>query len=221
MADHEPPSATPPPRKRRRPAKSCEQCRSRKIRCDQEVPCGPCVRARSSLLCSYSPAVPGNQSSADRSHSVSNPPLTSNPALPPITRTPQSQLPDLDAEIRVAEPDQTRSSLQPPSLLSQHDQTIRDLQQRLQRLEEQLSSRELNHASTVPDPGLAQAVRDLNNRVLRAEQQLSESPHGPQPAPPATSRGSSIPATLPRLRIAPDKTKLFGQSHWVHTAEKV
>ncbi|KAL4805124.1 hypothetical protein BDV18DRAFT_161521 [Aspergillus unguis] len=29
------------PRKRRRPAQSCEQCRLRKVRCDRNIPCGP------------------------------------------------------------------------------------------------------------------------------------------------------------------------------------
>lgn len=33
--------------------------------------------------------------------------------------------------------------------------------------------------------------------------------------------GWAIQATLPRLRVTPDKTKLFGPSHWLHTAEKV
>ncbi|OIW31997.1 hypothetical protein CONLIGDRAFT_551082, partial [Coniochaeta ligniaria NRRL 30616] len=33
-------------RKRNRPAKSCLQCRQRKIRCDQKHPCGSCVRSK-------------------------------------------------------------------------------------------------------------------------------------------------------------------------------
>lgn len=41
------------PRKRRRPALSCEQCRRRKVRCDREVPCGPCTKAHPSLECLY------------------------------------------------------------------------------------------------------------------------------------------------------------------------
>lgn len=43
------------PRKRRRPALSCEQCRQRKVRCDRGFPCRPCLRARHVLPCSYSP----------------------------------------------------------------------------------------------------------------------------------------------------------------------
>ncbi|KAJ5090868.1 hypothetical protein N7532_009552 [Penicillium argentinense] len=41
------------PRKRRRPALSCEQCRRRKVRCDREMPCGPCKKAYGSMDCSY------------------------------------------------------------------------------------------------------------------------------------------------------------------------
>ncbi|KAL1981213.1 hypothetical protein VTN96DRAFT_2965 [Rasamsonia emersonii] len=209
MADQLP--SVTPPRKRRRPAKSCEQCRRRKIRCDQAVPCGPCVRSRSSLTCSYRSSfeIP------DPSHVVSNTPV------PAPVRTPQSHPSQVEAEVRTTDRD-LRSSLQgySPSLVSHsnHERTIQDLRQRLQRLEERLSSNEINH--TPADPGLAQAVRDLSNRVLRAEQQLSGS-HAVQPGPAQTTTAdSSIPSSLPRLRISPDKTKLFGQSHWLHTAEK-
>lgn len=50
------PSISPPesnPRKRRRPALSCEQCRRRKVRCDREMPCGPCSKAHPELECEY------------------------------------------------------------------------------------------------------------------------------------------------------------------------
>jgi hypothetical protein len=44
----------PPPRKRRRPALSCEQCRRRKIKCDRTYPCGQCSQSKTAS-CSYSP----------------------------------------------------------------------------------------------------------------------------------------------------------------------
>jgi hypothetical protein len=53
----EPPSSTAPiapPRKRRRPALSCEQCRRRKIKCDRTYPCGQCLQSKTAS-CSYSP----------------------------------------------------------------------------------------------------------------------------------------------------------------------
>lgn len=50
----EPIASTAPPRKRRRPALSCEQCRRRKIKCDRTYPCGQCSQSKS-VSCSYSP----------------------------------------------------------------------------------------------------------------------------------------------------------------------
>ena len=42
-------------KRRRRPAKSCDACRARKVRCDQKMPCSPCTKARSAPRCIYGP----------------------------------------------------------------------------------------------------------------------------------------------------------------------
>ncbi|KAK4081149.1 transcriptional regulator family: Fungal Specific TF [Trichoderma aggressivum f. europaeum] len=42
-----------PPRKRRRPAVACVECRRRKVKCDRAKPCGPCYQ--SALTCFYRP----------------------------------------------------------------------------------------------------------------------------------------------------------------------
>ncbi|KKP04592.1 hypothetical protein THAR02_03282 [Trichoderma harzianum] len=42
-----------PPRKRRRPAVACVECRRRKVKCDRAKPCGPCYQ--SALTCYYRP----------------------------------------------------------------------------------------------------------------------------------------------------------------------
>ncbi|KAI0597512.1 hypothetical protein F4775DRAFT_559479 [Biscogniauxia sp. FL1348] len=39
-------------RRRRRPILACEPCRRKKIKCDHNIPCGPCTRSRTSY-CSY------------------------------------------------------------------------------------------------------------------------------------------------------------------------
>ncbi|KAF4125401.1 Fungal trans [Geosmithia morbida] len=44
-----------PPKKRRRPALSCEQCRRRKIRCDRNLPCNHCVKSGAGTACRYIP----------------------------------------------------------------------------------------------------------------------------------------------------------------------
>ena len=51
--------ATPPPRKRRRPALSCAECRRRKIKCDRNVPCSQCTLSKSPT-CTYSGDSPRN-----------------------------------------------------------------------------------------------------------------------------------------------------------------
>jgi len=43
-----------PPRKRRRPALSCAECRRRKIKCDRNIPCRQCTQSKSAT-CTYSP----------------------------------------------------------------------------------------------------------------------------------------------------------------------
>lgn len=62
----EPAKSSTPPRKRRRPALSCEQCRKRKIKCDREYPCGQCQQSKTAT-CSYSPdSVPPASSHVDK-----------------------------------------------------------------------------------------------------------------------------------------------------------
>lgn len=43
-------------------------------------------------------------------------------------------------------------------------------------------------------------------------------PHSP---PTTSQQGPSIAPPIPHVRQVPGKTKLFGQTHWVHIAEKV
>jgi hypothetical protein len=47
-----------PPRKRRRPALSCVECRRRKIKCDRNVPCTQCTQSKSAS-CTYKDGYPG------------------------------------------------------------------------------------------------------------------------------------------------------------------
>ncbi|KGO37823.1 Transcription factor, fungi [Penicillium expansum] len=181
-----------PPRKRRRPPKSCDPCRRRKVRCDREFPCGP--------FAASSPSGGGfSQFTAPSVLEGQTPP---SQAVDPLTQshppasTSQSQLQDQDKD---------------------QNKIIQDLQRRLRRLEEQLPGPPPSQTTTDPNPTVSQtqALRHLQDRVLRAEEQLSDAAR-----PSLLVNGWAIPATPPRLRVAPDKTKLFGPSHWLHTAEK-
>ncbi|KAJ5517395.1 hypothetical protein N7527_008955 [Penicillium freii] len=198
---------TSPPRKRRRPPKSCDPCRCRKVRCDRKFPCGQCERARTSLRCYYTPTVTASSpSGGDISHLAApsvregdSPP--SRPVDPP----------------RQSRPPAPTSQLLPPDQDQSQNKIIQDLQRRLRRLEEQLPYPPPSRATTGPNPDVsqAQALRHLHDRVLVTEEQCSDFSQ-----PSNLVNGWAIPATLPRLRVTPDKTKVFGPSHWLHTAEK-
>ncbi|KAL4793759.1 hypothetical protein BDV19DRAFT_399929 [Aspergillus venezuelensis] len=138
------------PRKRRRPAKACEQCRQRKVRCDLKLPCGPCMRAKSSLNCSYKDAPPGIQRHEHRVPSCSSGPR-----------------------------EQARTVLTPSSLAdgTPNDglhQAVRDMQARLNSLEKQanLDSRERDN-----NLSLQEELRALTTRVQTIEGQLTTNSH--------------------------------------------
>lgn len=200
IEDHRSPSARPP-RKRRRPAKACDPCRRRKVRCDQELPCNQCVRAKAPLQCFYIPNVAVN-----------------SPSIAAVSLSGAEQTLgapthfDLQAQTRPKDPTQVAQYSEP----QQQREIIHDLQRRLRHLEEQLSSPSQSVGQAASNPSVSQSQRHLQGRILGAEQQISDPTRGN-----TLGNGCAIPATLPRLRITAEKTKLFGPSHWLHTAEKV
>lgn len=197
-----------PPRKRRRQPKSCDQCRRRKLRCDREFPCGQCERARTSLQCFYTPAFTASSpSGGDDSHFTAS--------CVPESHTAPSQAVDPQTQSR---PHAPVSQSLPPVQDQAQNKIIQDLQHRLRRLEEHLPGSPSSRAPTSSNPVVSQteALRHLHDQVVEVEEQLSD-----VVSPNPSINGWAIPATLPRLRVAPDKTKLFGPSHWLHTAEKV
>ncbi|KAI2865814.1 transcriptional regulator family: Fungal Specific TF [Aspergillus niger] len=209
---HTAPMADTEPRKRRRPAKSCEQCRQRKVRCDRNVPCGPCTRARSSLGCSYR-----------RDSRFSTP--TDHQASPIISREPQRNA--RSYPLPSGMPEGSTGSLgetlhieprcgSKECISSQLGSTIRDLQLRLQRLEERLTDTDIVRPSA-PEPDIQQALRELCDKVQRLEQRLLSCTDSPQ----APKGELSIAATPPRLHTSSRKMKLFGPTHYMHTMDKL
>lgn len=170
------PAASPlPKRRRRRPARSCEQCRRRKIRCDQDQPCAGCVRAREPMQCTYRDGSPVDTSALSRK---------TNELAPVVSRsrtqseTSQSSRPALGRGLVVGYPRDQPAHEQPP----------------------------------------AQQKKDKPSAPERENHSSYQSHHS---APLVLSSSSSITPVTPRLRNVPEKTKLFGQTHWLHTAEKV
>lgn len=117
-------------------------------------------------------------------------------------------------------PHPAQSTLIPNSLgEDEHGSSVRDLQRHLQRLEERLSSREINLASSVGhDPALDQALHDLTEKVQRIEGHLaSHSVRGDI----HEDSGLSIPEVPSRLHVSANKMKLLGPTHWIHKVDQV
>lgn len=199
------------PRKRRRPAKSCDQCRTRKVRCDLNHPCGPCQRARSDLACSYREGV------RDAQHS----PTTNDLIVPQSNleeiRSPNDRVALLPPEtrVRILSPEQ-----EAPLVTGRSEEpTLKDLHERLAFLENQLPS--LRQTTGNQQQPLENS-QNLLGRIKSLEEQICSLDSNIQHK--SLHRGSTdlvIPPITPRLRAVPQKTKLYGPTHWLHTAEHV
>ncbi|CAG8260915.1 unnamed protein product [Penicillium nalgiovense] len=66
-------SQSRPTQRRRRPPLSCTACRKRKLKCDRSLPCGQCVRSKTTAQCVFVGAQPGIVS--DSSQRMSPPQL--------------------------------------------------------------------------------------------------------------------------------------------------
>ncbi|BCR83248.1 uncharacterized protein ACHE_10650A [Aspergillus chevalieri] len=176
------------PRKRRRPALSCVQCRQRKVRCDRAFPCGPCTRARHPIPCSY-----GEQDGIESIQSIHS-----------SSQTAWDMSHYSDVNVAGDEPGDQAAR---PSLPL--EQMVQNLQHRVQRLEQVVSlNRDTEHS--VHDRGLSQSLYDLGNRVSNIEQQLTRDKAG------VGGQDTFIPAATLRLKTSPEKTKVAGQSHWTN-----
>lgn len=66
-----------------------------------------------------------------------------------------------------------------------------------------------------------EAIRRLEERVRQLEDEAYEAPEHDVVNSSSGEGGLTITRTKPRLRFTRDKVKMFNESHWVHTAEKV
>ncbi|KAI0018891.1 hypothetical protein F4780DRAFT_474900 [Xylariomycetidae sp. FL0641] len=184
----------PVPRKRRRLAKSCEPCRSRKIRCDRGFPCKPCKRSRAALSCCYKPDGFGPVVSS-----------RSDEARGPASRGGDQAS---SRESHQSSAEEHPSQRHPPTSWNGAGQRHDAGEPRLP-----VPGSELRRAPA------ATASDDLADRVARLERLLTS----PKEEDPARGRDSALSVTLPRphLRLEHEKTRLFGQSHWLHSLEHV
>ncbi|KAI3318998.1 hypothetical protein HD806DRAFT_525894 [Xylariaceae sp. AK1471] len=183
--------------RRRRPTKSCEPCRARKVKCDRGLPCKPCLRSRASLLCTYK-----------------------SEHLPTSSRSPNDSLspqPDTVQEAGVLSdtPEASQSgnalgSLDHPHTSRAHDEATARISYQISTYEDacQISEDQLRKNSD---------LRDLETRLSKVEQCLVGSSSESRP-----SDKSELQIKLPRphLRAEHEKTRLFGKTHWIHSLDQ-
>ncbi|KAL2851886.1 fungal-specific transcription factor domain-containing protein [Aspergillus pseudoustus] len=190
-------------RKRRRPAKACEPCRQRKVRCDLKQPCGPCTRSKSSVNCSYrDEAALSKQEGQFR--------VQRRPAVPP---PPQPG--------GIGPPDLTPSSIGGETATPNDDlrQTVRELQERLDGLEARVTRGETRKVSSTQNSRLENDVRALTDRLQTVQNQLTSSSSAATVV--SASDRTAIRAIAPHLRHSARKVKFLGPSHWCHKVDKL
>lgn len=207
-----------PARKRRRPAVSCVECRRRKIKCDRKIPCTQCLQSRRAS-CAYKNGYPRTTSSntakasstASPPHPQPQPQRSIDHLSPPGLIVPLLQdVPGLESE------NSSKPSSSPPKSIPLYndshststattlcsssagspeelsDQNVKDLLDRVRKLEETVSPGNLESAWT-------SFSEDRNPRFF----------------------GQSTRLPAPELRGSVSKTRLFGQSHWMSSFEHV
>ncbi|KAI3334662.1 fungal-specific transcription factor domain-containing protein [Ustulina deusta] len=185
-------------RQRCRPAKSCENCRARKIKCDRGLPCRPCMRSRASLPCTYkSDHVPLSSGSQAQSSPRRDPILDDDTILPSTPEKSQSgDVPSL---------------IEPSSISRANDSSTSSLSHRLSVLEQ--LCQQPGH-----DTRQANSLKDLEARLSRIEQHIGN-PKSSEPRP-SDKAELRIKLPHPHLRAEHEKTRLFGKTHWVHSLEQ-
>lgn len=183
----EPPSSTAQPRKRRRPALSCEQCRRRKIKCDRNYPCGQCLQSKTAS-CSYSPdTVRGSRHVSDKA------------SLP----TPSSVgIPNRPRDIpggRGGTTGYPSSAGVSPDAITQSEATLPS---------------SWTSPSVGPNNEEAPDPKALLNRIERVEKELAS---GCPFSFYGVFEGYKPHTLAKELRGTVSKTRFFGSSHWMYS----
>lgn len=209
-----------PPRKRQRRAKSCQQCRNRKVRCDQAQPCGPCRRSRDRLVCTYRDIDEAGQREDDSPTDLPPSDVAFTGPERPFGREMAR------FELAHGDPggaDQTERSWTVQNTTRVGNTASNGLSQSHNHIDGPGASHDRTQ-SLYPDA----TIERLENRIRHLEEEAAHSRSsrvsGGDGHRGDNDRSRNIPEinpATPRLRMTTEKAKLFSQSHWVHTAEKV
>ncbi|KAH8700842.1 hypothetical protein BGW36DRAFT_137076 [Talaromyces proteolyticus] len=191
--------------RRRRPPLACEQCRRRKVRCDRNLPCTPCRRARQSLACSYAPT---NHVSQDiTSINIDSPAPTCSQGQPSSKKRSITS-------VLCGEEGENADNLGASNISSPNTQLIENLQLRVRQLEELVGACGIH---PITDAVVTSSTAALEQSTVHHPNPIGQN-HSSQSGRPQASESYSITAPLPRLRVSSEKSKLFGANHWINTA---
>jgi hypothetical protein len=195
------------PRKRRRPALSCVQCRRRKVKCDRKLPCTQCSQYNNAT-CKYDDpevAAQGRYSVPQTLHNTSSiSPLNHNHGLPNSRESNLFNIPNTSAPLGF-ESRSPSSSVPWMSAVPVEDHRS-----------EQHASESLGGVGT-PQPDTS--VQELKERVRKLEAMIASSSNY-TPRPNENNSSMSV-SNIPKLRGNIEKTRFFGMSHWMNAYDEV
>lgn len=160
-------------RRRRRPARSCIECRRRKIKCNRQMPCNHCTATRKHCVFS-------NVSTSrliDTSSSQPNEPLITPPQADQVPAKPCGNVAPILENMRQDLPLEVNESSNNISHVSPvHGDRINELERRLGKLENLLSCREPKDGVGIPGaPSLAESGYASNPVLQGAKPILNKS----------------------------------------------
>jgi hypothetical protein len=215
---------TVPPRKRRRPALSCVECRRRKIKCDRRMPCSHCMQLRSTL-CAY----PETHSNVINRRNVPKPilnplsvnrPLRSPGGNGPTTltsegqssdRSPLPNLPSLPILPKLSDSEIVSWDPTPVTSISPSEKNVQNFVSNSRDPEELASSSgSFNKHTDDVMSVLGTEFSSFGDVMLQVG-----SHHPTRTFAPSHITG------IEDQKCDPNKTQFFGRSHWMNTFNMV
>ncbi|PGH33694.1 hypothetical protein GX50_03521 [[Emmonsia] crescens] len=198
------------PRKRRRPALACDQCRRRKIKCDQKVPCDQCHRSKNLSIhaCTYVHSHTPASISPIRRYASPKPQRPSAFQAPQAPAAPTSQV------------------IHPGSFTAYPSPSTANISDQSPHADDQRSDITGSTRNVARNLQSAATIQALVDRVRLLEKKLSDSAK--------TSYGAISPSPVSRplevlegpgsshapVRGIFSKTRFFGKSHWMNCAKE-
>ncbi|WAO97007.1 Zn(2)-C6 fungal-type domain-containing protein [Fusarium falciforme] len=202
-------------KKRRRPALACEQCRTRKVRCDRNHPCTTCKLSKNQL-CTYAPQPERKRasklsSSSPSTSSISQVPPTSGP----LSRVERHLVPlclESEETGRLTGPG-------PPPLPAGQSWQSNCVSGTVQWTSSSLPGDLALTPESLPESTSSTTIVSLMERVKQLEHQLADTRQQRSNDAECAALCRDEPRDATHLeRGTVSKTRYFGQSHWVNIA---